>query len=113
MSDEMREAFEKIMNPPPRWDELMSWDEAYHDFCKGYQAALANKPQVTEGEMVELKAILEQLARVEGRQIGIWQHNHYGTNSGGYVTWNDGEYWVSNSTKRLRALLQHFEIRRK
>lgn len=69
-----------------------------------WQAALSQQP-VGGREIAEMKDILEQLERVEDKQIGV-----YHTSSGTYRTWNDGEYWISNSTTRLRQLLARFNI---
>ena len=46
----------------------------------------------------ELGAILTNLEFVEDRQIAIWSR-------GEYITWNDGEFMVSQAAKKLRALL--------
>lgn len=35
----IRAAFERDLNPPPVWEQLESWCNAFEDYSKGYQAA--------------------------------------------------------------------------
>lgn len=63
---------------------------------------------VADGELEALGEALSMLERVEGKQIGIWKSPIHGDAdfiNGGYVTWNDGEYWVSKATNMLRNYL--------
>lgn len=58
MTDIMREAFERDMNAPSSWEELLSWNEAFDDYCKGYQAAQADARALV-GELVDVLYDLE------------------------------------------------------
>jgi hypothetical protein len=43
--ERVREAFERDMKPPAIWEELSSWNDAYSDYSKGWQAALTQKQE--------------------------------------------------------------------
>lgn len=61
--------------------------------------ALAEKDEEIERLKRVVDAAVTMLSKVEGQQIAIWS-------SGAYVTWNDGEYWISKATKELKNLIK-------
>lgn len=75
----------------------------YQQWMGSARKALALLPHLAPDK--GLVEALEMLERVEGKQIAIWSNPYENPREGGYVTWNDGEYWVSKATKLLRAAL--------
>lgn len=100
------------MNNPHQKDFERYWDKK----CQGVDSVF--KPMMycsyIEGRQHEservrglingMGEIIDLLEMVEGKQIGIWDRG-----TGGYVTWNDGEYSVSVATQLLRHRIAVFK----
>lgn len=109
-TDEMREAFENMARSCGCSVERTQYENIYKsDWATGawwgYKAA-SHKHLL---EMERLRKVIAEavvgLSRVEGKQMGVWVNHTGEIGKGEYVTWNDGEYWVSCSTKLLRKAL--------
>lgn len=117
MTDTMREKFERDMNPPSIWQELASWQEAFNDYAKGYQAAQAEldrwkarciaaengHPQVKEA-LADARALVGELLPYKAFFDAVW--TAYCNNE---IHFDDADFIISEACKNGLAKEERYD----